>query len=82
VDIEYLDYHGREISRFAIFHPGEEKWEGWAGVGRANSGQYFAVYSGLMDLHASRDEALLAAGRAAMQWIAEQENHAASPPAF
>lgn len=62
-------YRGRKIRTFAIYHAGENKWEGWSGISFTSSDHFIASYSGLMDLRESKEDALTVALHAAMAWI-------------
>ena len=66
---EELFYREGKIRLIAVQHAGEAQWEGWSGICMTGRDQFMACYGGLMDLQASREEALTVAIHAAMVWI-------------
>ncbi|WP_199101449.1 hypothetical protein [Aquitalea sp. ASV11] len=61
-------YLGKTIRIFAIHHAGDNKWEGWSGISFTDDERFLAIYSGLMDLQESKEDAITVALHAAMAW--------------
>lgn len=64
-----VSYRGRKIRIFAIYHEGESKWEGWSGISFTEADHFIGSYSGLLDLHETREGALAMALYVAMAWL-------------
>ena len=68
-----VSYRGHKIRFFAIFHQGENKWEGWSGISFTEADHFIGSYSGLLDLRDTKEDALAMARYVAMAWIDEFE---------
>ena len=64
-----VSYRGRKIRTFAIYHAGENKWEGWSGISFTETDHFIGSYTGLLDLRDTREDALAMALYVAMSCL-------------